>query len=438
MTKFACFMLDGLCLGAALWLNLAMKILLLNDRIPPEGRGGAESVVWRLARGLAAAGQDTHVAATTAGAPFDETRAGIPTYHIQAGYPERYRAWLSLWNPQTAGPFRQLLRRIKPDVVNAHNIHFLLSYHSLKLAREAGCAVVFSAHDALTFAYGKLPASFGPGGPERRRAGNYRLPPAYNLRQNRFRYNPFRNTLIKRALERHTQIRTVPSRALAAAFRDNDMPPVEVVHNGIDLDEWAPVAEPVVDRLRQRLDLPGKRVILLAGRLTAEKGLRQMLMVLSQLQKTLPDLRLLVLTSRDIDSQLPAEFAQLRPAICVGGWLSGEELRAAFQLADVVAAPSIYLDPFPTVVLEAMAAGTPVVASVFGGAREAVVDGETGFVVNPLDGAAFCDRLLRLLTDDSLCRRMGLSGRERIAAHFTLGAQVRRMLDIYERALSMC
>jgi len=83
-----------------------------------------------------------------------------------------------------------------------------------------------------------------------------------------------------------------------------------------------------------------------------------------------------------------------------------------------------------------MAAGTPVVASAFGGAREAVVDGETGFVVNPFDSAALCDSLLRLLTDDHLRRRMGLRGRERIAAHFTLDEQLRRMLEIYERALA--
>ena len=413
-----------------------MRILLLNDRIPPEGRGGAESVVWRLARGLAAAGHETHVVATTAGDAFEEIRDSIPTYHIQAGYPERFRAWLSLWNPQTAGPFRQLLRRIKPDVVNAHNIHFLLSYHTLKLARYAGCGVVFSAHDAMSFAYGKLPASFCQDGPELLRAGDYRLPRGYNFRQSRFRYNPFRNMLVKRALERHAHIRTVPSQALAAAFIDNDMPSVEVVHNGIDLDEWAPVADSVVDGLRQRLELVDKRVILIAGRLTAEKGLRQILRAFADMHAALPHLRLLILTSRDIDSQIPAEFAQLRPRICVGGWLSGEELRAAYQLADVVAVPSIYLDPFPTVVLEAMAAGTPVVASAFGGAREAIVDGETGFVVNPLDAAALSERLLRLLTDDDLRRLMAMNGRERIKRQFSLDEQVRRMVNNYERALA--
>jgi len=264
-----------------------MKILLLNDKIPPEGRGGAESVLWRLARALAADGQETHVITTSAGGAFEETRDGIATYHIHAGYPERFRAWPSLCNPQTVRAYKRLLRRIKPDVVNAHNIHYLLSYHTLKLAREAGCGVVFSAHDAMTFAYGKLASSFAPDSPDLLEAGDYRLPPGYNLRQSRFRYNPVRNRYIRRCLDRDAHVLTVPSQALADAFADNDMPPVEVVHNGIDLDEWRPVEESSVADLRARLDLVDKRVILIAGRLTTEKGIRQILSALSQLHESL-------------------------------------------------------------------------------------------------------------------------------------------------------
>ena len=101
-----------------------MRILLLNDRIPPEGKGGAESVVWRLAQGLAQVGHEVHVIVATSDATVEETRTGIPTYHLHADYPKRFRAWVSLWNPQTIRPFRQLLQRIQPDVVNAHNVHF--------------------------------------------------------------------------------------------------------------------------------------------------------------------------------------------------------------------------------------------------------------------------------------------------------------------------
>ena len=409
-----------------------MRILLLSDRIPPESQGGAEAVVWRLARGLAAAGHDTHIIATTAGPGFDDRQAGVQRYHIQAGYPERFRAWLSLYNPQTVGAFSRLLSRIQPDIVNAHNVHHYLSWHTLKLAHEAGCGVVFSAHDAMAFAYGKLPMACAAARP-----ATHRLPRGFNLRQNRLRYNPARDWIIRRHLQRHAHIRSVPSQALAAAFADNDMPPVEVAHNGIDLEAWARADESCVEALRQKLNLAGKRVILIAGRLTREKGLRQMLLALDVLRRRLPDVRLLVLTARDIDAQLQAEFAHLRPLIRGAGWLAGEELRAAYQLAHVVAVPSIYLDPFPTVNLEAMALGKPVVASCFGGASEVVSDGQTGYIVNPLDTAAFAARLEALLSDDSLRRTMGQRGRQRIEAHFSLAHQVGRMLELYESALRL-
>lgn len=410
-----------------------MKILLLSDRIPPEGRGGAEAVVWRLARGLADAGHDLHFAAATPGPPFEERRDGIPTYHLRAGYPERFRAWLSLWNPQTAGPLRRLLARLQPDVVNAHNIHSFLSYHALKLAHDAGCGVVFSAHDAMPIVYGKLlqpPTASGT-------AANYRLPRWTNLRQNRFRYNPVRNIMIRYALSRHAHIRTAPSQALAAAFADNDMPPLNVVHNGVNPDEWPPPAEAVVEELRERLGLPTKGVILIAGRLTREKGMRQMLLALDRLRLSLPDVRLLALTSRDFAAQLPPDLEYLRACITIGGWLSGAELRAAYQIADVVAAPSIYADPFPTVNLEAMAAGKPVVATCFGGSPEAVLDGVTGFIVNPLQVDDLADCLLRLLRDDSLRAAMGQRGRQRIRAHFSLERQISHMTEIYHRAVRM-
>ena len=303
----------------------------------------------------------------------------------------------------------------------------------MKLARAAGCGVVFSAHDAMPLVYGKLPAALN--GRELLRPGDYHLPASYNLRKNRFRYNPWRNTIIRRHLERHAHLRTVPSHALAAAFADNDLPPVEVAHNGIDLDEWRPADAAIVHDLRRRLGLSGKRVILIAGRLTREKGLRQCLLALDRLRESLPALRLLVLTSRDMQAQIPPDLAHLHAYIAAGGWLSGAELRAAYQLADVVATPSIYVDPFPTVNLEAMAAAKPVVATCFGGSPEVVLDGETGFIVNPYQVDAFADALLRLLTDDALRASMGQRGRERIRSRFSLARQVKQMTNIYARAL---
>ena len=273
-------------------------------------------MVWRLANGLMAAGHDVHVIAATTGTPVEEVRAGIPTYHIQAAYPERFRAWLSLWNPQTVRAFRKLLQRIQPDIVNAHNIHFYLSYHTLKLANEAGCGVVFSGHDAMPFAYGKLTHFARPDASEMQLPGDYRLPPLYNLRQNRFRYNPFRNLVITRYLKRYAHVLTVPSRALAQAWLANAMPAPEVVHNGIDTEEWASPSTARVAALRKSLDLEDKQVILIAGRLTREKGMLHLLSALDHLRQHLPTARLLVLTARESARQLPEKYQHLRPLIC--------------------------------------------------------------------------------------------------------------------------
>ncbi len=414
-----------------------MKILLLSDRIPPEGKGGAEAVVWALARGLAEQGREVHIVTTTGGATFQEARAGMPTYHLHSRYPERFRAWLTLWNPQTVGAFRDVLARLQPDVVNAHNIHNQLSYHTLKLARDAGCAVVYSAHDAMSFAYGKLSHYVRADASAISLPAEYRLPRAYNLRQNRFRYNPLRNPLIKRYLRQCAHIRTAPSQALAAAWRANGMPAVEALPNGIDPAAWQPPDKAAIAALRQQLGLEDAAVILFVGRLTRAKGSLQALQALAQVRERLPQARLLVLTARDFDKQIPAEYAHLRPAIRSGGWLTGADLRAAYHLADVVTVPSIYLDPFPTVNLEAMAAGKALVSTCFGGSPEAVIDGETGYIVNPFDIGQFADRLLRLLTNEALRCKMGLRGRERLEREFTLGTYLSRMNSIYARALSL-
>ena len=142
---------------------------------------------------------------------------------MQARYPERFRSWLSLFNPQTARAFRRLLARIQPDVVNAHNVHAWLSWHTLRQARDFGCRVVFSGHDCMPIVYGKMSYFVTPDGGAARTPAAYRLPTLHNLRENRFRYNPFRNPLIRRALG-HAQAVTVPSQALADVYAVNGLP----------------------------------------------------------------------------------------------------------------------------------------------------------------------------------------------------------------------
>lgn len=411
-----------------------MRILLLSDRIPPENRGGAGEIAWRLAVGLRSAGHEIQVVAATPHTSFTDMRDGIPTTHLHSRYPERWRGYLSLYNPQTLPELRRIYREFQPDVINAHNIHYDLSYYSLTLAHNMGIPAVFSSHDVMPFAYHKLTHFIDPTVCGVRQSSDYRLPPFYNLKQMRFRYNPLRNMIIRRVLTRHAVIRTAPSHELVRALEANGLPQFDVVHNGID-PELMPYNPVDVQALRQRLNLTDKRVILFAGRLTHAKGTVQLLDALRQVIKRVPDVRLLVLSPVPIADQIDAKtYAELADHIVSGGWMQGSELASAYHLADVVTVPSIIFDTFPTVMLEAMVTRTPVIVSCYGGAKEAVTDGQTGRVINPFDTDQFTSALIRILTDDSYAQKLGQAGYEHVTGTLTLSLMVQRMSALFEEA----
>jgi glycogen(starch) synthase len=116
------------------------------------------------------------------------------------------------------------------------------------------------------------------------------------------------------------------------------------------------------------------------------------------------------------------------------GELPHAEVMQLMAGARLVVVPSIYPDPCPTVVLEAMAAGRPVVASATGGIGDLVVDGETGILVTPGDAGALREAIERVLSDPEAAAAMGRAGRER-ARRFTASAVVEQVEAAYERAV---
>jgi spore coat protein SA len=166
---------------------------------------------------------------------------------------------------------------------------------------------------------------------------------------------------------------------------------------------------------------------------------RQLLAVLARLAPEHPDLRLLAMGRTETWEQ---EFAGSARALGVAdrvvttGWLEGEELQAAYAATDVFATPSICFDTFGLVNLEAMEHRKPVVATAFGGSREVVRAGVTGFVENPFDVEAFAGRVAELLRDEGLRGRLGEAGYLRLVQGFTIERLADEYLEEYERARS--
>jgi glycosyltransferase involved in cell wall biosynthesis len=169
-------------------------------------------------------------------------------------------------------------------------------------------------------------------------------------------------------------------------------------------------------------------VVAIVGSVTPRKGHDLLLEAFRRARSAVPDLRLWVIG----DALADADRAYRdRLAVAVDGisWLGfRDDVPELMHRIDILASPSRH-EGMGRVNVEAMAAGKPVVGSVHTGIAEVVVDGETGFLVDPNDVETFAERLVRLARDPELRRRLGEAGRERAEKEFEQDTQLRKVLD---------
>ncbi|MDE2020260.1 MAG: glycosyltransferase family 4 protein, partial [Patescibacteria group bacterium] len=162
------------------------------------------------------------------------------------------------------------------------------------------------------------------------------------------------------------------------------------------------------------------------------KGAWEIFKSFEKVASKIADARLLVVAKRDASAESKLEYAKAHgfaDKVVLTGWLSGRELHAAYSAADVVVNPSVCLDTFGLVNIEAMALSKPVVATCFGGSPEIVLDGETGYIVNPLDLDMLAEKIRNLLGDQAKANRFGEAGYARVKRYFSLTKQA----DEYEK-----
>ena len=206
---------------------------------------------------------------------------------------------------------------------------------------------------------------------------------------------------------------------------------------GVDLGRFAGGAAAAA-AVRERL-LPGagsRPVLLFVGRLRYYKGLDVLLHAL----KRLPEAVLLVVGDGPMRTEWETLARRLHAPdrVVFAGDVDAEELPACYRLADVFVLPStLRAEAFGTVLVEAMAAGVPLVSTELAtGTSWVNRHGETGLVVPPSDPDALAAAITALLRDPEQRRRMGAAGRERARAEFSLQAMVTGVERVYRRVLS--
>ena len=195
----------------------------------------------------------------------------------------------------------------------------------------------------------------------------------------------------------------------------------EVLFNGIELGDYSTPSTS-----------PRENAIFFIGRHEERKGLSNLLEALAKLP---PDVRLWIASDGPQTAELKTRFAS-DTRIDWLGRISDAEKISRMGRASVFCAPSLHGESFGVVLLEAMAAGTPVVASNLDGYRNVATDDETALLVETGNVASLASALARVLVDSRLSARLTASGREH-AQRFSMDALADRYIEMYERALHM-
>jgi glycosyltransferase involved in cell wall biosynthesis len=200
-----------------------------------------------------------------------------------------------------------------------------------------------------------------------------------------------------------------------------------LMHNGVDTAEFNPLSS---------VARPGHTnpVIGTVASLHERKDLGTFLRMAALILKTFPQAGFKVVGSGPERDTLVQLAKELGIGARVEFTAASDNIKAAYHTFDVFVLSSRN-EGFANVIIEAMASGLPVVATDVGGAREAIEEGRTGFIVPPHDPDLLAERVGRLLSDPNLRQRMGLAGRERALRDFSLQAMVRRYDELYDELI---
>jgi phosphatidylinositol alpha-mannosyltransferase len=216
------------------------------------------------------------------------------------------------------------------------------------------------------------------------------------------------------------------SRAAADCIESRVKTSVRVIPNGIDTVESNPT---------RTGDRRSPRRLLFVGRLERRKGFPVVVQAFATLASRFPDLFLVVVgdgPDRAIVDRLPTS---LRSRVVMRGTCPDAALVREYTGADLFIAPALGSESFGIVLLEAMSAGLPVVASDIPGYREVVRDSIEALLVPPGDPSALAVAVARILADPEYARGLGERGRRR-AREYSWDAVARRVEAVYAEAVS--
>jgi glycosyltransferase involved in cell wall biosynthesis len=351
-----------------------------------------------------------------------ERSAGAEMVLVEAArrlHPERYQVLCGLLTPDVQGVIPPHLTTVDFRMPGLNGWVWLRFFVHL-------CWVIYRHRVDLLHVN-----SYVPGNYARLAAALMQVPLIVDHWHGFTRFNRKRR-LICRCLGRFTDLSLTVSQGVKDYLIEEiglDPAKVRVVPNGVDLARIE-AARPGQE-VRRELGLPDEvPVIGLVGRLDHwGKGHKELFTAMAQLRERWP-CRALIVGGGRREEEIKQAAADLGLAAVVHFLGSRPDVPDLLQAMDIFVLPS-YSEGVSLALLEAMAAGLPVIATAVGGTPEAVTEGVTGLLIPPRDAAALAGALERLLADAALAKKLGENARQAVAEKFSLERLGREVNEIY-------
>lgn len=358
--------------------------------------GGSEWYCHELSRHLAKKGHEVHVITSRLykDTAKDETTNGFEVH--------RYPCLGTVWGVNPLTLILHSLSKWKADVIHVHSYIFFTSNQAVLMAKLSGVPVLLHLHGGITS-----------------------IPPATDL-LTRIRFhlkNAFYDaTLGKWTVRAAHAVASVSKQDIERAKKlwmlsDDDL---HWVPNAIDLDRFS------------GHDSDRQLNVVFIGRLEPWKGIQTLLDVARIVGKERRDVNFIIVGDGSLMRYVRNNSSSFNDHIRVLGQVPHTMIPSLLSETTVLVLPS-YVEGLPTVCLEALAAGVPMVASNVGGVPEVVLDGETGYLFPPGDTRVCSKRILELLSDETLRKGMGKRGRDLARQVYTWDNVVEKVEKIYDK-----
>jgi glycosyltransferase involved in cell wall biosynthesis len=208
------------------------------------------------------------------------------------------------------------------------------------------------------------------------------------------------------------------------------------IYNGVELNS-NPFQSSISQIIKKEFEISDEQLTIVStGRIEAEKGQKCLVEACGRLKDRIKFRLLLIGEVVNEEYAKVCENVALEFGIqdCVAFTGYREDIDKILQAADIFVLPSTG-EAFSRAIVEAMAAGKPVVATDVGGTKEAIENGISGFLVPPEEPMALADKILALATNETLRKKFGAAARKRVEDHFTIERNIQKTEQVYQELL---